>query len=275
MLIFILVLLVSNVSMPYSLAQEDTDFIQLSYSDTGDDVIMLQLRLKDLGYYNYKITNTFGTLTESALKEFQKISDLSKDGILGEKTYNSLYSNAAKRKPIVKVVKPTPTPRPRSSSSSSGTKTYSISTATVDTSNIQSNFTGEVGALRDWFTYVNQKISRGVKIKVYAIDTGITFYITRLGGSNHADVEPSTAADTAAFFKAHGNVWNWDRIAVVVTIDGEKIAASMNGNPHSVSNIKDNNFNGHCCMHFLNSRTHNTNSVDSKHQVMVQKAAGQ
>lgn len=46
----------------------------LKLGSEGDDVIMLQLRLKDLGYYNYKITNYFGSFTESALKDFQKVN---------------------------------------------------------------------------------------------------------------------------------------------------------------------------------------------------------
>ena len=37
--------------------------------------------------------------------------------------------------------------------------------------------------------------------------------------------------------------------------------------------IKNNNFNGHHCIHFTNSRTHGGNKVCSKHQAAIKKAA--
>ena len=47
--------------------------------------------------------------------------------------------------------------------------------------------------------------------------------------------------------------------------------------PHGTGSIKTNNFDGHHCIHFLNSRTHTGNRWDTAHQNMVQKAfkAGQ
>ena len=127
--------------------------ILLKKGSEGDDVIMLQLRLKDLGYYNYKITNYFGSFTEQALIDFQKVNKLSRDGVLGEDTYSIVYSNDAKRKPIEVVVQPTPKPQYAGSSK--------IPKA----------------ALKDWFTYVLPRFSRGETVKVYDVKTNFFLVI--------------------------------------------------------------------------------------------------
>ncbi|MGN1250911.1 MAG: peptidoglycan-binding protein, partial [Candidatus Spyradocola sp.] len=44
----------------------------LKDGDSGDDVISLQMRLRDLGYYNYKITGDFGSVTAQAVRDFQE-----------------------------------------------------------------------------------------------------------------------------------------------------------------------------------------------------------
>ena len=71
--------------------------------------------------------------------------------------------------------------------------------------------------------------------------------------------------------KACGS-WSWKRRAIFVTINGVNYAASMNCMPHGSGSIKDNNFNGHHCIHFTNSRTHGSNKVCSLHQAAIKKA---
>lgn len=138
----------------------------------------------------------------------------------------------------------------------------------------------EIGKVQmpDWWTSDIQKIFKvGVIATVTDVDTGLSWQVKRSGGTNHADVQPLTAADTATMFKAYNNKWSWDRHAIWVTIDGVSYAASMNGMPHGTGSITTNNFDGHHCIHFLNSRTHTGNRWDTAHQSMVQKAykAGQ
>lgn len=249
-------------------AEDNDDSLVLEMNDTGDPVILLQLRLKDLGYYSYKITNYYGAFTKSALKKFQKNNKLKTTGVLDTNTYDVLYSNQAKRKTVHTVVQAVYT------GSSSSTKASGNIIVAAKGSGKAPSLDGSYGALRDWFSYVDSRFSVGEVITVYAVDSGLSFKVKRLGGTMHADVEPLTAADTAKLKKAHGGVFNWARMAVIVKIDGELIAASMNGQPHAMYNIKDNNFNGHCCMHFLNSRTHGTNSTSKDHQSMVMRAAG-
>jgi hypothetical protein len=42
--------------------------------------------------------------------------------------------------------------------------------------------------------------------------------------------------------------------------------------PHGSGSIKNNNFDGHHCIHFTNSRGHSSNKVCSLHQAAIQKA---
>jgi len=105
------------------------------------------------------------------------------------------------------------------------------------------------------------------------VRTGISFKVQRRGGSKHADVQPLTAADTAKMKQLYGQ-WSWGRRAILVTVNGRTMAASMNGMPHGAGAITGNNFPGHFCIHFLGSRTHGTNSLDPDHQYMVRVAAG-
>ncbi len=125
-----------------------------------------------------------------------------------------------------------------------------------------------------WDDEVQQLFPRGATATVTDVATGLTFQVKRRGGTNHADVEPLTAKDTATLREAYGGSWCWSPRAIIVSINGRNIAASMNGMPHGRQNIHDNNFPGHICIHFKNSKTHNTNSVSPEHQSRVKEAAG-
>ena len=104
--------------------------------------------------------------------------------------------------------------------------------------------------------------------------TGLAFTVRRRGGSNHADIEPLTAADTKILQRLYPS-WSWERRAVTVDYGHGPVAASINGYPHGGSEVCGNNFPGHICLHFLGSRTHGTGSVCPQHQAMVKRAAGQ
>ena len=130
----------------------------------------------------------------------------------------------------------------------------------------------------DWFkSSISKDFAVGDIVTVTDVETGISWRVKRSGGYNHADVQPLTAEDTAKMKKVYGGTWSWNRRAIWVTVDGVRYAASMNGMPHGTGSITTNNFDGHHCIHFLNSRTHTGNRWDTAHQNMVQKAykAGQ
>lgn len=228
-------------------AEDNSNALMLKDGDEGDNVILVQLRLKDLGYFNYKITNYYGPYTTQTVADFQKNNNLPADGVLGPETSDVLFSNAAIRKPVEERKKIVPK-----------AKAPSVPT----------------GRLKDWFSYVLPRFDRGEKIKVYDVATGITYYMVRVGGRNHADVEPATKYDTEQFKKTYDGEWTWERRAVVVKLDGEYIAASTNGFPHGYESIPGNGMTGQVCIHFLNSKTHVRDTTDPLHQAMIMIAAG-
>ena len=153
-------------------------------------------------------------------------------------------------------------------------KTSDLSSTKVSAASTSSPSGGKAKEI-DWFKGgIQKEFYKGRIATVTDVKTKISWKVKRKGGSNHADVEPLTAADTAAMKKACGSDFlTWHRRAIWVSLNGNKYAASMNCMAHGLSNIKDNNFDGHFCIHFTNSRTHGSDKVDSAHQSAIKQAA--
>lgn len=134
------------------------------------------------------------------------------------------------------------------------------------------NFTYKTEHL-DWTKDGTSVIPKGAVFTVKDIGTGISFSLKRWSGANHIDAEPLNASDTEKLKKAYGGSWSWARRSVLVKYNGHVYAASMNGMPHGEQTVKGNNFDGHLCIHFINSKTHETNRKDSAHQNAVKRAA--
>lgn len=120
---------------------------------------------------------------------------------------------------------------------------------------------------------VNSIIPRYTTFRITDIETGLQFQAQRRAGSNHADVQPLTETDTKIMKRIYGGKWSWNRRAILIHYQNHVIAASMHGMPHGRGALK-NGFPGHFCIHFKDSLTHSTKSLDLSHQVMVYKAAG-
>ena len=133
------------------------------------------------------------------------------------------------------------------------------------------NFTYTTERL-DWFNGGSSVFTGTCVYTIKDVSTGKMFQARRRFGSNHLDSEPLTASDTAIMKSIYGGEWSWNRRAILVLYNGHVYAASMNGMPHGTWTITNNNFNGHFCIHFYNSRTHETNNVDSAHQNCVARA---
>ena len=72
----------------------------------GDDVRLVQRRLRQLGYYLGAVDGIFGLGTRSAVIAFQRAHSLAKvDGKVGEETIGRMFGEDV-------IVKPTPTPTP-------------------------------------------------------------------------------------------------------------------------------------------------------------------
>lgn len=124
----------------------------------------------------------------------------------------------------------------------------------------------------DWWLGGNVAYARLTEATVIDVRTGVRFQIHRYGGDNHCDVEPLTAKDAAAFLSILGGEWSWERRPIWLEVGGRVIAASMNCMPHEGQHITGNDFDGHFCIHFYNSRTHDTNRIDEEHAACVEEA---
>jgi len=224
------------------------DFKVLKILSEGQEVVDLQMRLRDLGYFNYKVTGYFGAATQSAVRNFQERNGLYPDGTVGPQTAEVLYSDKAVRQEIA-------------SGKNDGLLPVSRGGRT------------SMGQMYNWFTTVQYIYTRNTKAKVTDLYTGISFYMIRTGGTLHADVEPATSADSKKIKQIWGG-WSWNRRPVIVDVGGERIAASMHGMPHAYDFISGNGMDGHVCIHFYKSRTHIRNAEDYDHQAAVRRAAG-
>ncbi|MBQ8537465.1 MAG: peptidoglycan-binding protein [Clostridia bacterium] len=200
--------------------------------DSGSKVKKLQQALKLEGFYTGSIDGDYGSGTEAAVKKFQKKHGLSQDGIAGKVTIKLLFGESA---------------------ADAQTKTYKTQRL-------------------DWFNGGSNAIPKGATFTVKDVKTGKTFTCKRWSGANHLDAEPLTAKDAATMKSIYGGSWSWKRRAILVKYGDNVYAASMNGMPHGSQTISSNDFDGHFCIHFYKSKTHETKRVDSAHQNAVATA---
>ncbi|MEA5016590.1 MAG: peptidoglycan-binding protein [Candidatus Limiplasma sp.] len=80
--------------------------------DTGEDVKIVQQRLKDLGYYTGQVDGKFGDASVKSLKAFQKKSALKEDGVCGIQTRAVLFAQNAQSAIATAVPPPLATPAP-------------------------------------------------------------------------------------------------------------------------------------------------------------------
>ena len=132
----------------------------------------------------------------------------------------------------------------------------------------------EYGEYLDWWTEAQYVFPVNKVATVTDLQTGKKFRIKRTIGANHADCEPLTAKDAAIIKEVWGGICSWKERAVIIEVDGRKLAASMSSMPHGIEYIADNNFNGHFDVHFRNSTRHVDGKITAAHQEQIRRAAG-
>jgi len=254
----------------------------LKEGDENSSVKALQGSLIKLGYLNTNATSYFGPATLDAVKRLQRKYGYEVDGIVGSATL-ALIRKLESGEAVSAAAKTTALPEGKASSvTAAGEKDTAKTT--------QTNF------MPKWFGSVENTFARGDTAAVYDIETGLSFNIKRTYGHNHADCETLTAKDTAIMKKIYDGTWSWERRAVIVSVDGLKIAACMTGMPHAgidkyaanktvssrsggfgrgtnLDAVKGNNMSGVFDIHFYGSKNHYNNKIDPKHQALVKKAA--
>ena len=86
-----------------------TSFRTLSRGKQGEDVYMVQMRLRELGYYTGSVTGGYYGGTIEAVKAFQRDHGLAVDGAAGQQTQALLFSDAFDPTP---EATPSPSPSP-------------------------------------------------------------------------------------------------------------------------------------------------------------------
>ncbi len=234
----------------YAVDVSDTD--PLTNNATGEIVVRVQIRLRELGYFHYKATGRFQSMSADATKRFQQFqsgASLLNDGIMGEESKAVLFSQNAVRAPIAQDVKIP----------------------------IGPSLQGEpavVGQLVDW-GQLKDSLAVGTGYTVTDFNTGKQFVMVYLGGENHAEMECASASDTAVFKEIFNTDSSFYKRPVVLTVEGRLIAASLQGHPHGEDQVAGNEMSGHACMHFNGSLSHVGMLPDAEHRNHVFTAAGQ
>lgn len=233
--------------------------------DRHQDIALLQKVLVAEGLFTEELkSDVYDTNTEAAVFAFQEKYELKADGVAGMET-------------IAKMIQ----------------LGYVNQVQVVSRQSSDRRF----GEYLSWPT-VMEMIDKGKTVFVIEdFHTGTTFKLLAAYGGVHSDVEPLTAEDAHIIKNLWGGEYSWIRRPVLVHLNGRVIAASLNGMPHAgmdnkpegqyinvrsggygygynFDTVKGNDFDGHLCLHFKDSKLHANRKVDSKHQKNVRIAAG-
>lgn len=223
-------------------------------NSTGAPVVRIQKRLRELGYLNFKPTGSYKSMTVSAVKAFQTNYrdsgfDMQVTGSLGGESLTYLFRYDALRVTLSGVSIP------------SGPKHGS--------STMQ-----KTGSLVSWSS-VKSMLRTGRSYTFTDCYTGSTFSLMFTGGENHAEMEPGTPEALEEVKAICGSEYNYLKRPVVVSIDGQEIAASIQCWPHGADSYADNGVEGHFCIFFDGSVSNVGNLPDVEHNENIYKAAGQ
>ena len=221
------------------------NYASIRMGDKGDRVKSLQQSLITLGYLSGKADGVFGKQTRNAVKAFQRSKKLNADGVAGKKTLMAVQSALSSGSASVSA---TPTPSPASAASPT-----QAPTPVPDDGELNEKISAPSSVqLLHWFNDVKPSLSGGQHLLVYDPSSGLSWTLRVMSRGRHCDAEPLTAQDTRTMVAAFGGVNTWNQKAVYVKLpDGRWSLASTHDMPHDSGSIKNNNFNGHLCVHFL------------------------
>lgn len=223
--------------LPIFGARADGEGKLMQTGDKGEEVVRVQTRLFDLGYYSYKPTGSFQTVTKSSVMAFQAASGLMSDGSVGSETASALFLRRAKRIPFHAEV-------PLSFTAQGPIVQY--------------------GTAVSW-SAVKPALVVGEAYRVRNAATGEDAALVFTSGENHADMTlPTVPAERAAaeamLTKWLGSANSFYKCAVLFELDGRRIAASMQWNGAD-----------RVCVYFRDSLSHVRNYPDAEHAMNIRK----
>ena len=222
-------------------------------NSTGAVIVRIQMRLRELGYLNFKPTGSYKSMTVNAVKDFQinyrdNGYEMQVDGRMGQQSLDLLFRYDAKRVSLAGVSIPA---GPRHGS-----------TTMVKT-----------GDLVSW-DEVKTLLITGRTYTLTDCITGDEFKLVFTGGANHAEMELPSESAREAFDAICGKEYNYLKRPVLIDIDGRLIASSIQCWPHGSEQIGDNGMDGHVCLFFDGCLSDVGNLPDVEHTENVYKAAG-
>lgn len=259
-LVILLVFIIMISCVPFSYAMDTSLFTDskngikelIDFEDIGDYIVMVQVRLRELGYFHFKPTGRFQGMTREAAIQFQvhqtdqNGKQIISDGTIGQQSVDILFSPTAVRAPIAQSI-----PIGPKSDGSQTKKGESISWTEVKS------------ILNESATYV-----------LTDFNTGATFQMVFTGGEQHAEMECKSGSDTEVFKKIFGNAFNYSKRPMLISAGGKLIACSLQGEPHGSDTIANNDMAGHACLYFSGSRSHVGDLIDVEHNRNVFTASG-
>lgn len=223
-------------------------------TSTGSMVVRIQMRLRELGYLNFKPTGSYKSMTVNAVKAFQSNYrdsgyEMQVDGKMGPQSLELLFKYDAKRVSLNGVSIP------------SGPKHASDTLVAT-------------GDLVSWAS-VRDLLRSGKAYTITDCYTGKVFELVFTGGDSHAEMEPADPSALEGFKAICGEQYNFLKRPVIIEIDGQKIAASIQCWPHGDDTISGNGMDGHVCLFFDGSTSNVGRLPDVEHTENIYKASGQ
>ncbi len=267
--IWILILILVLVALPVIGLAAPDGFTVIKEGTVSVDGILVQMRLRDLGYLCYRPTGKFGPLSVDAIKRFQANNEFQKDGQVGPTTFDALFENGLDRSGLRNDL--------------------------VVYGNSEDNISNTGDAI-NW-SVVDKVFQVGMTATLTDTKTNTSYTVKRVGGESHAHIEPLTQRDTNAFytmfskneddydFLESGRL-TYEKRPCIIEIDGNVYAASLFGYVHGDDPLfiadpnnpeaepgEDNGMNGYLCLYFSGSTSDVFNLADSEHDANIKTAS--
>lgn len=219
-------------------AMADRDIDLPSSGDRTEEITRVQKRLFDLGYYTYKPTGSFGSVTSRAIALFQGMIGDPQTGELTREEWDILFSEDVPLRQFIVTVP------------------------------VKFRGQGEyfrvTGEAVPWST-VKEQLVPGQEYTVINCATGDSCQIAFVGGENHAEftVAPGSVA-YSHIDQWLGNANSFYKIACLMTVNKKNAACSVQWDGAD-----------RLCVYFTGSTSHVAGLRDTEHETLIKKAAGQ